>query len=156
MSALGRLAQRLGGQPWFAVVGRAYVRVDRLLGRATKGRLVALGQRELPSLLITTTGRRSGQPRTQPLLYAPDGDAFVVIGSNWGQAAHPAWSTNLLAHPDAVVTVAGQRVEVTARLVDGPERERLRALLLTVWPAYATYEQRAAGRRLRLFRLERR
>jgi len=61
MSVIARLAQRWGGQPWFAVLGRAYVHVDRWIGRFTGGRLVALGQRELPSLLITTTGRTTGQ-----------------------------------------------------------------------------------------------
>lgn len=130
------------------------MRLDRLLGVATKGRFVALGQRELPSMLITTTGRTSGQPRTSPLLYAPDGDAFVVIGSNWGRAEHPAWSTNLIAHPEAVVTLGGRRIPVVGRLVEGEERERLRGLLLAVWPAYETYERRAAGRRLRIFRLQ--
>jgi deazaflavin-dependent oxidoreductase (nitroreductase family) len=156
MSVIARLARRWGAQPWFAVLGRAYVDVDRWIGRFTGGRFVALGQRELPSMLITTTGRTSGRARTQPLLYAPDGDSFVVIGSNWGLATHPGWSANLLAHPDAVVALRGHTIAVRARLVEGEERERLRRLLLAVWPAYATYEQRAAGRRLRLFRLERR
>jgi deazaflavin-dependent oxidoreductase (nitroreductase family) len=156
MSVIARLARRCGGQPWFAVLGRAYVHVDRWIGRLTGGRLVALGQRELPSMLMTTTGRRTGRARTQPLLYARDGDSFVVIGSNWGRATHPGWSANLLAHPDAVVALGGHTIAVRARLVEGEERERLRRLLLAVWPAYATYEQRAAGRRLRLFRLERR
>jgi deazaflavin-dependent oxidoreductase (nitroreductase family) len=154
MSVLATLARRWGGQPWFAVVGRAYMRLDRLLGVATKGRFVALGQRELPSLLITTTGRSTGRARTSPLLYAPDGDAYVVIGSNWGQAHHPGWSANLLAHPDAVVTLGGRSIPVRARLIEGAERERLRGLLVRVWPAYATYEQRAEGRQLRVFRLE--
>jgi deazaflavin-dependent oxidoreductase (nitroreductase family) len=156
MSFVARLAQQWGGYRWFAVVGRAYAHVDRWLGRVSRGRFVALGQAELPSLLITTIGRTSGQERRQPLLYAPDGDAFVVIGSNWGRAEHPGWSANLLAHPDAVVTLGGHDVPVRARLVEGEERERLRGMLLTVWPAYATYEMRAAGRQLRLFRLERR
>lgn len=152
MSALSSFARRVGSTRLFALLGRAYVPVDRLIGRASRGKLVALG---LPSLLITTTGRTTGKPRTNPLLYAPDGDAFVVIGSNWGQAHHPAWSANLLANPDATVTLRGEQIAVRARLAEGPERERLRALLLEVWPAYATYEQRASGRQLRIFRLER-
>jgi deazaflavin-dependent oxidoreductase (nitroreductase family) len=77
-----------------------------------------------------------------------------VIASNWGQAHHPGWSANLLAHPDATVTLRGRTVAVRARLVAGPERERLRGRLLEIWPAYATYEQRAAERQLRTFRLE--
>ncbi len=156
MSVLSTLARRYGGRTWFALVGRAYVPMDRLLGRWSKGRLVALGQRDLPSLLITTTGRRTGQPRSNPLLYAADGDAFVVIGSNWGQAHHPAWSGNLLATPEATVTLRGERIPVRARLVTGTERTRLRQLLLRTWPAYTAYERRAPQRRLRIFRLERR
>ncbi|HET8684012.1 MAG TPA: nitroreductase/quinone reductase family protein [Micromonosporaceae bacterium] len=144
--------QRLGHKLWFARLGRALVPVDRFIGRLTGGRLVALGL--APSLLLTTTGRRSGQPRTSPLLYAEDGGAFIVIGSNWGQGRQPAWSGNLLADPQAVVSVKGRRVPVRATLVDGADRERLRQLLLERWPAYATYEQRAAGRHLRIFRLD--
>jgi len=70
-------------------------------------------------------------------------------------AQHPGWSANLLANPEAVVTLGGQRINVRARLVTGDERERLRDLLVLVWPAYVAYEERAPGRRLRIFRLER-
>jgi deazaflavin-dependent oxidoreductase (nitroreductase family) len=130
------------------------VPLDRLIGKLTRGRFVALGLRDVPSMLLSTTGRRSGQARATPLLFAPDGDGFVVIGSNWGQQHHPAWSTNLLADPTATVTVGGRSIPVRARLVDGVERVKLRGLLLEVWPAYATYEQRSGGRDLRIFRLE--
>lgn len=155
MPVLSSLARRYGNRKWFALVGRAYVPLDRFLGRLTKGRFVALGMKDVPSLLITTTGRRSGEPRSNPLLYAPDGDAFIVIGSNWGQQHHPAWSGNLLANPAAVVTVDGRDVAVRARLIKGAEREQLRTLLVQMWPAYAAYETRAEGRLLRIFRLER-
>jgi len=148
---LGSLAQRWGHRRWFAWFGRAQVPLDRLVGRLTRGRLVAwrLG----PSLLLTTTGRRSGEARTNPLLYARDGDTYVVMGSNWGQAAHPAWTGNLLARPEATITLRGRRVPVRATLISGAERARLRDLLLAIWPAYATYENRAAGRHIRIFRL---
>jgi deazaflavin-dependent oxidoreductase (nitroreductase family) len=151
---IASLLRRLGSHPWFAAVGRAYVPVDRALSRVSRGRFVALGQRALPSLLLTTTGRSSGQPRRNPLLYVPDDGAYVVIGSNWGQAHHPNWSANLLAHPDATVTTGGHDVPVRARLVRGEERAQLRAKLLDMWPAYATYEERSGGRPLRIFRLE--
>jgi deazaflavin-dependent oxidoreductase (nitroreductase family) len=148
------LVQRLGHRRWFSSFGRAVVPpVDRFVIWLTKGRVVALGL--IPSLVLTTTGRRSGQPRTTPLSYAPDGVSYVVIGSNWGQPDHPGWSANLLAHPDATVVVRGERVGVRATLVEGAERDRLRALLVEVWPAYATYERRAAHRQLRIFRLDR-
>jgi deazaflavin-dependent oxidoreductase (nitroreductase family) len=146
----------MGRHEWFARMGRAMVPLDRALSKLTKGRFVAVGLRDLPSLMITTTERKSGQPRANPLLYAPDGDAFVVIGSNWGQTSHPAWSSNLLADPQATVTLGGKVVHVNARLVRDDERVRLRAKLLEVWPGYADYERRAGGRHLRIFRLERR
>jgi deazaflavin-dependent oxidoreductase (nitroreductase family) len=150
---LSSVVRRLGHRLWFARVGRTVlVPSDRLVARLTKGRVVALGL--VPCFLITTTGRRSGLPRRQPLLYARDGDGFVVMGSNWGQHHHPAWSANLLAHPEATVTVGGQDIPVRATLVTGAERARLRGLLVELWPAYATYERRAGRRHLRLFRLD--
>jgi deazaflavin-dependent oxidoreductase (nitroreductase family) len=82
-----------------------------------------------------------------------DGADFVVAGSNWGQPRHPGWSANLLAHPDATVVLDGRSVPVRARLVNGSERAALWGRLEEVWPAFATYEQRAAGRKIRLFRL---
>lgn len=144
------VVKQMGHRRWFATVGRALVPLDRAVARFTKGRVVALGL--LPTLVLTSTGRRSGLPRRQPLLYLRDGDAFVVIGSNWGRPDHPAWSANLLAHPDAVVTVAGKDIAVRAELATGPQRERLWGLALAVWPAYASY-QRRAGRPIRVFRL---
>jgi deazaflavin-dependent oxidoreductase (nitroreductase family) len=153
MSRLVTVVQRLGQQRWFAFAGRWFVPVDRWLFRHTRSRWSALGRSGPPFLLLTTTGRRSGQARTQPLLYAPDGDGFVVIGSNWGQRHHPAWSANLLADPAATVTVDDRVVPVHAVYATGAERERLWQLLVERWPAYQTYAQRAGGRRLRVFRL---
>jgi len=146
-----KLAQRLGRYQWFAKFGRAvFVPADRFVARVTKGRVVALGV--LPSLTLTTIGRKSGQPRTQPLVYVPDGENFAVIGSNWGQQHHPAWSGNLLANPDATVVVKGREIPVHAELAEGAERERLWSLLLLTWPAYTAYAERS-GRRLRIFKL---
>jgi deazaflavin-dependent oxidoreductase (nitroreductase family) len=122
-----------------------------MLGRLTGGRVVALGM--LPSMLLTTTGRRTGQPRTQPLLYVRDGDGYVVIGSNWGQPHQPAWALNLVAEPRAVVTLGGRQIPVRAACAAGEERERLLGLLLAMWPAYETYRQRAGDRELMVFRL---
>ncbi|GAB3801630.1 nitroreductase/quinone reductase family protein [Micromonospora zhanjiangensis] len=152
MPGLSDLARRLGHQQWFATVFRVVVPLDRLVGRLTRGRVVALGV--IPSLLITTTGRRSGKPRTNPLLYVPDGDAYVVIGSNWGQPHQPSWALNLLADSTARVTVKGREIPVRGRAVSGEERDRLWHMLVSEWPAYQTYLTRAGGRDLRIFRLE--
>jgi deazaflavin-dependent oxidoreductase (nitroreductase family) len=77
----------------------------------------------------------------------------VVIGSNWGKNRQPAWSLNLLADPRATVTIGGRHLPVEARVATGAERERLWGLLLTEWPAYETYVERAGGRDIRVFRL---
>ena len=151
---LTSLLRRAGRAEWFARLARPLVPLDRALGRLTRGRFVAFGLPGLPSLLITTTGRRTGQPRSNPLLYAPDGGAFVVIGSNWGQQHQPAWSGNLLATPEATVLVRGRVVPVLARHVTGDEGTELFERLLVTWPAYQTYKTRAGDRELRIFRLE--
>jgi len=140
----------LGHRRWFAAVGRAAVPVDGWLQRRTGGRLTVIGRSKLPSLLLTTTGRRSGQPRTVPLLYAPDGDSFVVTASNWGQQHHPAWSGNLLADPAATIAIGGREIPVRATLAEGAERERVWSLVTGVWPAYDTYVARS-GRDIRVF-----
>ncbi|HEX2774683.1 MAG TPA: nitroreductase/quinone reductase family protein [Micromonosporaceae bacterium] len=151
MSVLRRIASRLGHRRWFAAAARPLVPADRFLGRLTRGRLVALGL--VPSLIITTIGRRSGRPRSNPLLYVRDGDAYAVVGSNWGRAAHPAWALNLLADPRATVAVRGQVIAVRARVVTGPDRDRLWGLLVRQWPPYESYAERAR-RDIPLFRLE--
>ncbi len=147
------LVRRLGRHRWFTALGRAVVPVDRALTRATRGRFTLIGPRIVPQLLLTTTGRRSGEPRTSPLLYARDGAAYVVAGSNWGQPRHPAWSANLLADAVATVTVGGVAIRVVATLANGAERERLWALMVGVWPAYDDYAARS-GRDIRVFRLD--
>lgn len=144
--------RRLGRTRWFARLGRATAGLDRRLQKATGGRWSTLGRSPLPQLILTTTGRRSGKARESVLLYAVDGDGWVVIGSNWGQEHHPAWSGNLLADPRATVTVRGVTAPVVATLVDEAERARLLPELLAVWPGYADYAARA-GRELRVFRL---
>ncbi|WBB81873.1 nitroreductase family deazaflavin-dependent oxidoreductase [Micromonospora sp. WMMD882] len=151
MSALGSVTRRLGHHRWFGAAARLLVPADRLVGRLTRGRVVALGL--VPSLVITTTGRRSGRPRSTPLLYVPDGDAYVVTGSNWGQPRQPSWALNLLAEPRAEVAVRGRRVPVRAEVATGADRDRLWRLLVTEWPAYRTYLERAGGREIRVFRL---
>jgi deazaflavin-dependent oxidoreductase (nitroreductase family) len=153
MSRYTALLRRLGTYRWFAALGRRLAPLDRRLYRLTGGRWSVIGRHELPTLLITTTGRRSGLPRTQPLLYARDGDGYIVIGSNWGQAHHPAWSANLLARPAARVTLGDREFDVSATLATGAERDRLWQLLQRVWPGYAAYAERAEGREIRIFRL---
>ena len=142
--------RRLGRTRWFARIGRAVSGLDRRLQKRTRGRWSVLGKAVLPQLILTTTGRRSGEPREAMLLFARDGADWIVIGSNWGQEHHPAWSLNLLASPRATVTVRGETTDVVAHLADDDERRRLMPALRAVWPGYDDYAARA-GRDLRVF-----
>ncbi|MBO9553351.1 nitroreductase/quinone reductase family protein [Cellulomonas sp.] len=142
--------RRAGRTRWFARLGRAVSRLDRRIQKATAGRWSVLGRPTLPHLILTTTGRRSGEPRDAALLYARDGERWVVIGSNWGQQHHPAWTGNLLAEPRAAVTVGGRRTDVVAHLAEGDERARLLDSLRSIWPGYDDYDARTV-RELRVF-----
>ena len=99
-----RLVQRIGHHRWFAALLRtAGAPLDRLLYRASAGRVVITGPVLFPTLLLTTTGRRSGKPRTTPLIYRRDGSRLVVSSENFGQRRPAAWPLNLLADPHATV-----------------------------------------------------
>lgn len=151
MSVTSRFAQWLGKQRWFASMGRRLVQLDAAMQKRTAGRLSLLRMAGMPSLLLTVTGRRSGLPRSVPLLYVPHGDDYLVVGSNWGQRQHPAWSANLLAHPEAVASIRGREQRVRARQASGDERERLWRAVVRASAAFETYAERAGGRELRLF-----
>lgn len=124
---------------------------DRRVLRATKGKYTLFGPTSMPELLLTTTGRKSGQPRLSALSYLRDGERLLVLGSNFGQQHHPAWSLNLLANPEATVAINGIEVPVTATLVTGPERDAGLARFLA-YPMYQAYRTRT-DRELRLFAL---
>ena len=93
-------------------------------------------------LLLTTTGRSSGQERTTPLIHRADGDRWVIVASKGGAPEHPSWYRNLQADADATIELPGERVPVRARTAEGAERDRLWGLMTEVWPAYADYQQR--------------
>lgn len=92
----------------------------------------------LPTLLLTTKGRKTGKPFDNPLVYRKYGDSFVVVGSKGGSPDHPGWYKNILAHPDDVeIQVSVDHYAVRARTASGPEREKLWALMLEILPHYA-------------------
>jgi deazaflavin-dependent oxidoreductase (nitroreductase family) len=93
-------------------------------------------------LLLTTTGRRSGEQHTTPLIHRTDGDRWVIVASKGGAPENPAWYENLLADPQATIEVKDQLIEVRAETAEGEERARLWALMCEVWPAYAEYQTR--------------
>ena len=127
-------------------------RLDRAVHRVSGGK-VMLSQYMLPSLFLTTTGRRTGLPRVAPLACLPEqGGTFLVIGSNFGRSEHPVWTGNLIHTPEAVVEHKGRTMPATAVLLDGEERVQAWAALLRMWPPYAAYQARI-DRQIRVFRL---
>jgi deazaflavin-dependent oxidoreductase (nitroreductase family) len=108
-----------------------------------------------PMLLLTTSGARSGEQRTTPLVYLPDGDRFVVIASKGGAPTHPAWYHNLVAQPDAAIEVGSETIPVTAVVMTGEERDGLYARQAALRPAFAEYQAKTT-RRIPVIALERR
>ena len=96
----------------------------------------------VPTLLLTTTGRRSGQPRTTPLIFAPDGDDYLVVASMGGAPDHPQWYRNLLANPRAQIQVKADVMPVMARTASPEEKPRLWSIVRDAWPNYDVYQSR--------------
>jgi len=144
---------RMAGARWFTPFGsRVVPPLDRFLHRVSGGRFL-IGQALIPSMMLTTTGAVSGLPRRTPLACLPEpGGGWVVVGSNFGRENHPAWTANLLKHPEAEVGFRGRTVPVTARLLEGRERDEVWPRVLQVWPVYERYRERTR-RELRVFRL---
>ncbi len=93
-------------------------------------------------LLLTTTGRVSGEERTTPLIFSADGETWVVIASKGGAPDHPDWYKNLEADPDAMIQVRRERIPVRAHTAQGADRERLWQLMVEAWPAYDEYQDK--------------
>ncbi|MGW3202848.1 nitroreductase family deazaflavin-dependent oxidoreductase [Streptomyces sp. NPDC001135] len=155
MAGLGvRLVQRVSSTRAFAKAAPHVVpALDRTVHRLTGGRFL-LSTRMLPGVILTSTGARSGLPRRTPLACMPveGGRSWVLAGSNFGRTGHPAWTHNLLAHPEASISWKGRDIPVTSRLLTGKERADVWRALLTFWPPYATYQARV-DREIRVFRL---
>ena len=142
------LFSRSLGVTGLRLAGKLNVPIYRISG----GRLMAKVA-QAPVLLLTTTGRKSGQPRTAPVCYLRDGERFVVIGSNAGNERPPAWALNLLAHPDAHVEVRKERRPVTARVAQAGERDDLWRRMNELYSGFDDYEKRT-DRDIKVFVLE--
>ena len=100
----------------------------------------------LPTLLLTTLGRKSGEPRPLPLIYGETGDSFVVIASKGGMPNHPVWFLNLEANPDCDLMVGSRAVPARARVATGEERDQLWEEMAVLYPPYNDYQKNAGSR----------
>ncbi len=142
-----RLSSSLGatGLRW---TGKLNVPLYRLSGGRIGGKVG-----RAPVLLLTTTGRKSGEPRTAPVLYLADGDDLILINTNAGNAKIPAWSLNLKANPEATVEVGRKRQAVRARIAEGEERVELWRKSNQQYAGFDDYEAKL-NREISVFVLE--
>ena len=117
---------------------RLFTKFQIAVFRRTYGRQMS-SLRGMPVLLLTTRGRKTGQPRTTPLMYIRDGDNYVITASNSGRDNHPAWFYNLQASPQVEIEVPGRRLQVTASIASTAERERFWAQLVAQAPFFDGY-----------------
>ena len=103
--------------------------------------------------MLTTTGAKTGKPRTLPVLALPDGEDVIVIASNFGRPRHPSWYHNLRAHPRATIVTAGVRREFVARELSGAARERWYARAEEIFPPFTFYPRWAGEREIPVLRL---
>lgn len=129
------MAEQIFDSPaeWVAKHIREYVETDGRNGYRWHG---------VPTLLLTTRGRRTGKLRRTALIYGRDGDAYVVVASRGGARHHPQWYLNLGAHPEVAIQVGPDRVRGRARTAEGEERRRLWGQMAKIWPDYVGYQQK--------------
>jgi deazaflavin-dependent oxidoreductase (nitroreductase family) len=112
------------------------------LYRRSGGRLGAKLPGGAPVCLLTTIGRKSGEPRTMPLLYLRHGDDIVIVASKGGYSVHPQWYLNLVANPNVTIEIGRERLAFTARVADADEKAALWPKLLDVYSSFDDYQQR--------------
>ncbi len=151
-----RLVRRFAASgPGSLLFARLAPGLDRFVYRTTRGRhTLASLVSGLPVVILTTTGARSGQPRSVPVLALPTEYGYAVIASNWGQPRQPAWYHNLRAKPEGELSVHGSSQSFRAVEAEGERRERIWEQGLRVYPGWSLYERRASNRRIAVFVLE--
>jgi F420H(2)-dependent quinone reductase len=141
-------ASQTMGAAGLRLTGKLNIPLYRLSGGRLGGRIA-----DAPVLLLTTTGRKSGQARTVPVVYLDDGERLAVIGSNAGHGRTPAWSLNLQANPEAEIEIGRERRRVRARVADGEERAELWRKHNEQYSGFDEYQART-DRDIALFVLE--
>jgi deazaflavin-dependent oxidoreductase (nitroreductase family) len=124
-----------GARPpgWQQAHAKRYIETDGRDGHDWEG---------VTTLLLTTTGRRSGQPRTTPLIYGRAGDKYLIVASRGGAPKHPSWYENLVANPVVQVQVMADRFKARARTATPAEKPALWKTMAAIWPPYDEYQQR--------------
>jgi deazaflavin-dependent oxidoreductase (nitroreductase family) len=155
-NAVQRALRRVAASgPGSWILARVLHRIDRPVYRLTGGRhTFASLISGLPVVMLTTTGARSGRPRTVPLLGLPTPGGMAVIASNYGRPHHPAWYHNLREHPEGELESGGRRQRFRAVEVDGERRDAIWREGLLAYPGWTQYEARATNRRIRVLLLE--
>jgi deazaflavin-dependent oxidoreductase (nitroreductase family) len=153
---LRRIIRRSAGwRPLSWLYARTLHLIDRAVFRITRGRATFTSWlADLPVAWLTTTGAKSGVQRTSPVVAIPGEDGkLVVIASNYGQRNNPSWYHNLLANPRATILFDGVRRDMTARELDGEERNRWYERGIEIYPGWVQYRKRAAHRRIPVIEL---
>lgn len=146
-----RFVRRIGHYQWFAwVVKHIGSKLDLALYRASAGRLWLSGP-EMPTMLLTTTGRKTGRKRTIPVYYVRDGANLVAACENFGLQETSSWPLNALAHPQVEAQIGPSLREYRARLATAEETARNMPLLVRMWPAHDTYQERTGRRYVFVF-----
>jgi len=135
-----KLAPNLPG--WMVDHANRYLSSGGSDGHIYKVTPPGLSEMNVPSLLLTTTGRKSGEKFIFPLFYGEDGGKYFVIASKGGAPEHPGWYRNILADPVVAVQVGTKKLKARARTADGAERARLWEKSLDFWPPYADYQKK--------------
>jgi deazaflavin-dependent oxidoreductase (nitroreductase family) len=146
------LRRLVASGPGAWVFARLLDHLDRPVYGLTRGKhTFASLTSGLPVVMLTTTGARSGKPRTVPLLGLPTPEGMAVIASNFGQRRHPSWLHNLRADPSGELSIDGRTQRVRAVEAVGEERARIWAQGLRVYPGWGQYEERASNRTIHVF-----
>jgi deazaflavin-dependent oxidoreductase (nitroreductase family) len=124
-------------QPDVTLLGEDHIRAYR-----ESGGEVGYLWNGVPTLLLTTTGRKSGEPRTSALIFGQDGDDYLVVASMGGAPQHPQWYRNLTANPNVEIQVKAERIPTVARTASPEEKSRLWSIVSGVWPNYDVYQTR--------------
>ncbi|TDD60279.1 nitroreductase family deazaflavin-dependent oxidoreductase [Kribbella antibiotica] len=144
MGMLTPLAIKIGSLTWMPKFLPQITWLDKRIHRVTRGHWSILRMAGLPNLMLTVVGRKSGVPRSTPLLCVPYRNGYLIAGSNFGGSTAPVWVVNVRAADRVTVAVGAEQYEATAREITGEEREVVWEHMLKTWPNYARYAARTS------------